>query len=87
LKKGFKDSSKAARVADPGITQAATLKTLIKFLRNAAFRSLWFLAVFLSASSRKMRDQDMLGSYNMLVTHRHAAECPNKVAILKHKMN
>ena len=40
LKKGFKDSSKAAREADPGITQAAILKTLIKFLKNAAFRSL-----------------------------------------------
>jgi hypothetical protein len=40
LKKGFKDSSKAAREADPGITQAAILKTLIEFLRNAAFRSL-----------------------------------------------
>ena len=51
VNKGFKDSSKAARLVGPGTTQAAILKTLIMFLRNATFHSLRFLAIFLPVAS------------------------------------
>jgi len=34
IKKVFTDSSKATRLADPGIAQAAILKTQLKFLKT-----------------------------------------------------
>jgi len=46
-KKGFKDSSKATRLADPGIAQPAILKTQLRFLKKAVFRSLVFLCELL----------------------------------------
>jgi len=53
LKRGFNNSSKAARLVEPGITQAAILKTLTKLLINPVFRSLGFLAGLLVGSGGK----------------------------------